>query len=103
MTKQKEFYQEWTEQEIEEYIDQFSVLVLFEIHAASKEAEIVVHGKLTEDQKHQLLIVIVALFGGTNMSVELCSRINEFAEKWYTKIVLKKKARVINFSKKEKK
>lgn len=102
MTKLKEYYQEWTEQEIDEYVDQFSVLVLFVIRAQLKEAEIVVHGKLTDEQAEQLLLIIATLFGGRSMSKELCGKINEFSEKWYNKFILKRKARVINFRKENK-
>lgn len=99
MAKSKEFYQHWTEQEINEYTDQFSILVLFVVDDVRKEAQIVVHGNLTNEQKDQLTIIITTLFGGTTISRSLCDKINEFAEKWYNKFILKKKARVINFRK----
>lgn len=102
MTKPKEYYQEWTDQEIAEYVDTFSILVLFAIDVALKEAQIIVHGNLSDEQKEQLVIVIATLFGGTNMSKALCNKINEFSEKWYNKVILKKKARVINYKKDKK-
>lgn len=102
MTKPKEFYQQWEEQEIDEYVDQFNILVLFVIDIMLREAQIVIHGKLTYEQKEQLMIVIITLFGGRQMSKPLCNKINEFSEKWYNKFILKKKARVINFRRERK-
>lgn len=99
----KEFYEEWDEHEINEYLDQFGILVLFKIHLTSKEAEVVIHGNITDTQADQLKGFITMLFGGSSLSRPLCSKINEFAEKWHNKIVLKKKARVVNFKKKDNK
>jgi hypothetical protein len=102
MARRKEFYQHWSDQEIKDYVKCFNVLVLFVIHASLGEAEIIVHGNITDEQKRQLTIVITTLFGGSNMDKSLCNKVNEFAEKWYSKIILKKKARVINFRKETK-
>jgi len=95
----KEFYKTWTEQEIDEYVDQFGVLVLFIVHTNTKEAELVVHGRLNEAYKDKLKEKITMMFGGTTLSDPVCNKINEFAEKWYNKFVIKRKARVINCKK----
>lgn len=97
----KEFYEEWDEQEINEYIDQFGILVLFKIHFSTKEAEVEIHGNITDKHVNQLKAFIAMLFGGASLSKVLCGKINEFAEKWYNKVVLNKKARVINFKRKD--
>jgi len=95
----KEFYQAWTNEEINEYIEQFNVLILFVVSLGSKEAQLEIHGDLNETQREQLLVLITTMFGGATLSSALCGKINEFAEKWYNKFVLKKKARVINCKK----
>lgn len=93
----KEFYETWTDKEILDYIGQFGILVLFRIHNTTKEAEVVIHGRITETQSDQLKGFISLLFGGSSLSSLLCVKINEFAEKWYNKYVLNRKARVINY------
>ena len=93
----KEFYEEWTDDEIDEYLNQFGVLVLFKIHADVGEAELIVHGAITDTQAEQLKGFITLLFGGVVLSNALCGKINEFAEKWHNKHVLNKKARVVNY------
>ncbi len=93
----KEFYEYWNGQEIDEYIRQFSVLVLFQAIQGQKEARLVIYGKFEDEKKDQLKKQISTLFGGFNLSSQLCNKINEYAEKWYNKFVLKKQARVINF------
>ena len=95
----KEFYQAWTQDEIDEHIEQFNVLVLFVVQLGTKEAQLEIHGNLNDTQRESLMLLITNNFGGHTLSSALCAKINEFAEKWYNKYVLKKKARVINFKK----
>lgn len=99
----KEFYEVWTEQEINDYLSQFGILVLFKIHLVTKEAEVVVHGNITDEQVDQLKGFIALLFGGVLLSKPICGKINEFAEKWHNKYVLNKKAHIINYKRKDKK
>jgi len=93
----KKFYEHWSGEEINSYIDEFNILVLFQTQSSSIEARIVIYGKLSDTQKEQLLERITTLFGGMNLSDSLCNKINEYAEKWYNKFVLKRQARVLNF------
>ena len=95
----KKFYHTWTDEEIKEYTDQFNVLVLFVVQLGSNEAKICIYGNLDDSQKDKLMENIVTMFGGTQLSDPLCGKINEYAEKWYNKFILKKKARVINYRK----
>ena len=96
----KEFYEYWNGQEIDEYVRQFNVLVLFQAVQGQKEARLVVYGKIDDEEKDQLKKQILVQFGGFDLSSQLCDRINEYAEKWYNKFVLKRQARVINFGRK---
>ena len=90
----------WTEKEIEEHLSAFNVLVLFKKHNHSKTAEILIYGKMTSIQKLTLLERITNVFGGANITHNVCNKINEFSEKWYNKHILKRRARVINKGKK---
>lgn len=94
--KHKDFYKKWSQDEINDWLSVYSVLVLFEPDLYSNEAKINIHGKLSESQKNQLLHEITSHFGGTVMNRSICEKINEFAEKWHSKHILHKKARVIN-------
>jgi hypothetical protein len=96
--KVREFYEDWQDEEIEEWVEQYGVLVLFKTQVATREALLIIHGNVTESQKLSLLTEITMHFGGTSMTRSVCDKINEFAEKWYSKSVLKKKARVININ-----
>ncbi len=96
----KNFYEEWDDDEIKNYISRNPVLVLFKIHLGINEAELIIHGKLNEKQKMLLKICIVGEFGGKKMSDDTCVRINEYADLWYNDYILApKKIRVLNFSK----
>lgn len=97
--KRKEFYETWTKEEIDEYVDSFGVLVLFKIKPLLKEAELLVYGNITDEQAKKLENHIGTIFGGTSLTKPMCNKINEFAEKWYRKVILNKRARVINFKK----
>lgn len=97
--KMKNFYEEWDDDEIKNYIRQNPVLVLFRIHLGINEAELLIHGKLNKKQKMLLKICIVGKFGNKRMSDDLCIRINEYAEMWYNDYLAPKKVRVLNFGK----
>lgn len=97
----KEFYEEWSENEINEYMDQFGILVLFKINISNKIAQVVVHGNITDEQVNEIKEYIALVFGGTILDKMLCGKINEFAEKWYNKYVLNKKAHIINYKRKK--
>lgn len=96
----KEFFEPWTEKERKEYLETNPVLVLFNVNLNKKEAKIEILGKLTEHQKNILLEAITTMFGGIKLTSKVCKKINEYANKWYNKFILKKKARVINSGKK---
>ena len=93
----KGFCDHWTSEEIEDYIYPFGILVLFETILFSKEARIIVYGKLLDDHCKEMLVGrITEKFGGQDVCSTLCNKINRFAEKWYNKEIMLKKARVIN-------
>jgi len=94
----KEFYEVWEEPEIKEWIEQYNVLVLFSANLATREADINIHGNLKKSEKLALAAEIAKHFGGTTMTKQVCNKINEFAEKWYNKVISKTKARVININ-----
>lgn len=94
----RNFYEEWSNNEINDYIDQNPVLVLFKIHLGINEAELIIHGKLNEEQKMLLKTRIAKKFGGKMISEDMCIRINEYAEMWYNDISAPQKIRVLNFS-----
>jgi hypothetical protein len=98
----KEFYDEWTQGEIDDYLRTCPILVLFRIHTSSSSAEILIYGKLNEAQKFALKSAIVSMFGGNSLSKSACDRINEFAEKWHDRNVKTIKSRVINIKKRAK-
>lgn len=99
--KVKNFYEDWDQNEIDDYVKEYSVLILFKIHKHLREAEIIIHGKLSEKQKLLLKLCILGEFGGKTMSEDLCTRINEYAESWYNDYVhIPRKIRVLNFRKK---
>jgi hypothetical protein len=90
----------WSEQEINEYVDLVGVLVLFEIEISlfSREAKIIVHGKMNTWDRESLRDDIIKKYGGKDITDEIGIRVNEYAEKWYNKKILKRKARVLNKS-----
>ena len=96
----KLFHEPWTIEEIKKHVSDFNVLILFDITSVNMIAQIIIHGNINKSQKHTLLENIVNLFGGTPLTNPLCNKINEYAEKWYNKEVLKRKARVINIKRK---
>lgn len=92
----KEFYESWSKAEIKEWVEENGILVLFEPDLQTREARISIHGNLKASQSNALAEEISRHFGGNNMTRAICNKINEFADKWYSKVVLKRKARVIN-------
>ena len=93
----KEFYEEWTSEEIEDYIRPFGIVVLFETSLFYNEAKIIIHGKCLNDYCKKILEEkITNKFGGQTLTKEMCDKINQFAERWYNKEILLKKARVVN-------
>lgn len=93
------FYEEWTQNEIDDYLKDCPVLVLFRVHRVSQTAELLIYGKLTESQKMALKSSITSMFGGNSLSISVCNRINEFSERWYRRNIKSTKARVINIKK----
>lgn len=96
----KNFAEQWTKKEIDEWLDIYNVLVLFKPHWSTKTAEITIYGKMDTALKIKLVEDIAKTFGGAHMTKKVCNKVNEFAEKWYNKYVLKRRARVINTRKK---
>jgi len=96
----REFYDEWTDGEVDDYLRTCPVLVLFRVHTSSKSAELIIYGRMNEAQKFALKTAIVSMFGGNALSKGSCDKINEFAEKWYNRNVRTIKTRVINIKKK---
>ena len=92
----KKYHESWTEDEIDEYVEEFGVLVLFKIHEHLKKAEIVVHGNLSSDRKDALKGAITGSFGDRSLSLELCRKINTLAERWYSQYI-DKPLYVLNF------
>lgn len=93
----KKYHETWTEDEIDEYVEEFGVLVLFKIHHNIKEAEIIIHGNLSTEVKGSLKEAITGSFGGKNLTPELCLKINALADKWYQKFTSRKPLYVLNF------
>lgn len=77
-------FQNWTSREIDKYINEYHVLVLFSISKIGK-ANMEIFGNLSDVQKQQLFSLIANLFGGSILSVPVRHKINEFAIKWYNK------------------
>lgn len=97
----KPFYDTWTQDEIDEYVRAFNIVVLFDIrNTTSKIAGLKVYGNVTLTQRDALLDKISHTFSGVYLSDAVCNKINEFAEKWYNKEVLRRRARVINIKRK---
>lgn len=93
----KQFYEQWDDSEIESYVKTYKVLVLFGINGSAGEADINIHGELSEDQKFLLKVSIISFFGGKSLSSKLCSEINDFAIKWYRSNIKKPDSvRVLN-------
>lgn len=92
---------DWTFKDIDEYIDAKNVLVLFKLNYSAMEAEVLVHAKnMTENQKFDLKESIATNFGGIQLSEKMTIKVNEYAQKWYNKHVLKKISLVVNGRKK---
>lgn len=95
----KFFSVNWNEQDIKDYLAAVGVLILFEIEISlfsKREAKVVVHGSFSSWDKDMLRDDIVLKFGGTDITDDIGIKINEYAEKWYNKKILRRKARVIN-------
>lgn len=99
----KKFHELWTTSEINSYTECFGVLVLFDMNVlyTNNEAKIIIHGELTDDQRYALLEGITNSFGGQLLTDDVCDDINKFAEKWYNRYVLNRRARVINIKRKD--
>ncbi len=96
----KPYNEEWTEEEINSYIDKNNVLVLFHVDVPTNTACMIVYGtSINSYQKDDLKYQISKKFGGKTLTNTMCENINEFAEKWYNKYILNKKARTINKTK----
>ena len=98
----KEFDDKWEKNEIDEWLDIYSVLVLFETQWVVRDAKVVIHAKMDATNKMRLAEAIARHFGGTGLTRPVCHKVNEFAQKWYNKHILKKKARVLNSKGKKK-
>jgi hypothetical protein len=97
----KKFYDNWSDDEINNYVNENSTLVLFRAHRGSNEAEIIIHGELNDKQKLLLKVCIIGKFGGKPLNESNCVKINEYAREWYKDfIVAPKKVRVLNFKRK---
>jgi hypothetical protein len=93
----KEFHEKWEEEDIDEYVKAYGVLVLFEQEAFGNDAKIVIYGSyILELHKRELELLIIEKFAGQHLTEAMCWKINDFAEKWYNKEILFKKARVVN-------
>lgn len=97
----KRFDVKWSKEEIDEWVDIYNVLVLFE-EWVGREAKVVIHGKIDATNQMKLAEAIVRYFGGTHMTPSVCRKVNEFSQKWYNKNILNKKARVLNSKGKKK-
>ena len=93
----KRFDEEWTNEEINGHLFKNNVLVLFVLDKYTNLAQIIVYGVgLLTEHKDDLKYRISSKFGDRLLTDEVCSDINEFAEKWYNKNILNKKARTLN-------
>lgn len=97
----KKFYETWTQEEVDEYLDEYNVLVLFKIHPLLKESEVIVHGNMKESQKVLLKLCVIEEFGGKNMSEDITEQINEYAKNWYYRYIERGPIRIINLGKKD--
>lgn len=94
---------DWNNEDIDEQVNLFGVLVLFDITNTlfGREAQILIYSKMGEWDKSLLKETIISKFGGKTITTEVCIQINEYAEKWYNHKVLRRRARVINKIKEE--
>lgn len=90
------FDETWAPEEIEEYLDQHGILVLFHIDLFFR-TNVTVYGRNLDAYQKEIHELINNYFAGASINKSLGKKINEFAIKWYNKHVLKKKARVVNF------
>jgi hypothetical protein len=93
--KIKSFYDAWEQREIDEYLKIFNVLVLFSKNNTYT-CKIKIYGDMTESKKEQLENKIAGIFGAHDITDAVCDKINEFASKWYSKVILNKTYRIIN-------
>jgi len=92
----KSFDKPWTKEEINEYMTENQVLILFVPDMVNKSVTIAIYGKMYADRRQDLLYRVMEYFGGSPLTPSVCNKINRFALKWYSKNILKKKSRVIN-------
>ena len=96
----KKFYEPWTPAEVDDYLKIFNILVLFEPSAVAGQTVLRVYGNISEKRKAQLTEKILLMFGGKIVTEILCDKANEYAHKWYKKVVIGNK-RVINIRRKK--
>ena len=97
------FEEEWKESQISEHLSTYGVLVLFAVDLTifGREARMLVYGKLMGEFEKELLKNQITLkFGGENLNDRQSHKINDFAQRWYSKNILHRRARVINIEKK---
>ena len=99
----KKFYDKWKAKEINDYIAQFNVLVLFSIVTLFDEVEIVIHGNFKTSKKKMMLLKIISKYGGLKLTDVMCAEINEYAERWFNRNISKESSRIINFGKRREK
>lgn len=95
---QRFFYNEWTDEEVQEYLEKHKVLVLFENHP-NEYTTMVIHGDLDEKQKDKLKENILRIFISSLITPTVCEKINEYAIKWCNKYIFNRRTRVINGNK----
>lgn len=93
----KKIYENWTNKEIEDYLIEHNILVLFDFVGIT---DIYCKDKLSDLQKNDLIDKISQNFGGHALTDQVCSKIIEFVSKWYNKNIKLSTARVINGRKK---
>lgn len=98
----KAFDEKWEQREIDEWLDTYNVLVLFETQWVVRDAKIIIHGKMDTTNKLRLASDVAKYFGGISLTYPVAAKVNEYAQKWYNKHILKKKARVLNSKGKKK-
>ena len=85
----KSFKEKWSYDEINEYVKQFNILILFEIHELFNEVTVIPHGNFSDDNAKVLLIKISDKYGGKLINKKMCIKINEFAGHLTNHIIVK--------------
>jgi len=92
----KNFYDKWNEQEIEKYVKEYCVLVLFEIDIINTKISMNIYGTLNDNQKSLLRSCIIGRFGNKRVEEDTTIQINEYAEEWYENYIKSPKIRLLN-------